>query len=100
MPTIAVIILYYAVEKWNAWFHAMMFLQTRTKYPLQLVLRGILLSSDTTSMTGGVSATDQEAIGESIKYGVIIVATLPILAVYPFLQKYFVKGIMVGAVKG
>ncbi len=100
MPTIAVIILYYAVEKWNAWFHAMMFLQTRTKYPLQLVLRGILLSSDTTSMTGGISDTDQEAIGESIKYGVIIVATLPILVVYPFLQKYFVKGIMVGAVKG
>ena len=100
MPTIAVMILYYAVERWNAWFHAMMFIQDRIKYPLQLVLRGILLSNDTSSMTGGVSAGDQEAIGESIKYGVIIVATLPVLAVYPFLQKYFIKGVMVGAVKG
>lgn len=100
MPTIAVIILYYAVERWNAWFHAMMFIQTRVKYPLQLVLRGILLSNDTTAMTGGVSTSDQEAIGESIKYGVIVVATLPILVIYPFLQKYFVKGVMVGAVKG
>lgn len=100
MPVIAVIILYYAVERWNAWFHAMMFIQDRVKYPLQLVLRGILLSNDTAAMTGGVSAGDQESIGESIKYGVIIVATLPILLVYPFLQKYFVKGVMVGAVKG
>lgn len=100
MPVIAVVILYYAVEKWNAWFHAMMFIQDRVKYPLQLVLRGILLSNDTAAMTGGVGASDQEAIGESIKYGVIIVATLPILVVYPFLQKYFVKGVMVGAVKG
>lgn len=100
MPVIAVIILYYAVEKWNAWFHAMMFIQDRVKYPLQLVLRGILLSNDTAAMTGGVGTVDQEAIGESIKYGVIIVATLPILVVYPFLQKYFVKGVMAGAVKG
>ena len=100
MPVIAVIILYYAVEKWNSWFHAMMFIQDRVKYPLQLVLRGILLSNDTSAMTGGVSTVDQEAIGESIKYGVIIVATLPVLLVYPFLQKYFVKGVMVGAVKG
>ena len=77
----------------------MMFIQDRVKYPLQLVLRGILLSNDTAAMTGGVGTVDQEAIGESIKYGVIIVATLPILVVYPFLQKYFVKGVMVGAVK-
>lgn len=100
MPTIAVIILYYAVAYWNAWFHAMMFIQDRVKYPLQLVLRGILLSNDTAAMTGGVSTLDQEAVGESIKYGVIVVATVPILAVYPLLQKYFVKGVMVGAVKG
>lgn len=100
MPVIAVIILYYAVEKWNSWFNAMMFIQDRVKYPLQLVLRGILLSNDTSAMTGGVSTVDQEASGESIKYGVIIVATLPVLLVYPFLQKYFVKGVMVGAVKG
>lgn len=100
MPTIAVIILYYAVAYWNAWFNAMMFIQDRVKYPLQLVLRGILFSNDTAAMTGGVGTVDQEAVGESIKYGVIVVATVPILAVYPLLQKYFVKGVMIGAVKG
>ena len=100
MPTIAVIILYYAVAYWNAWFNAMMFIQDRVKYPLQLVLRGILLGNDNTAMTGGVGTVDQEAVGESIKYGVIVVATAPILAAYPLLQKYFVKGVMVGAVKG
>ena len=100
MPVIAVIMLYYAVEKWNAWFHAMMFIKTRSLSPLQLVLRGILLQNDNTSMTVNVSVSDQEAVGESIKYAVIIVATLPILALYPFLQKHFVKGVMVGAVKG
>ena len=100
MPTIAVIILYYAVSYWNSWFNAMMFIQDRVKYPLQLVLRGVLMSNDTSAMTGGVTAVDKESVGESVKYGVIVVATIPILAVYPFLQKYFVKGVMIGAVKG
>ncbi len=100
MPTIAVIILYYAVSYWNSWFNAMMFIQDRVKYPLQLVLRGVLMSNDTSAMTGGVNAVDKESVGESVKYGVIVVATIPILVVYPFLQKYFVKGVMIGAVKG
>lgn len=100
MPTIAVIILYYAVSYWNSWFNAMMFIQDRVKYPLQLVLRGVLMSNDTSAMTGGVKAVDKESVGESVKYGVIVVATIPILVVYPFLQKYFVKGVMIGAVKG
>ncbi len=100
MPTIAVIILYYAVSYWNSWFNAMMFIQDRVKYPLQLVLRGVLMSNDTSAMTGGVTAVDKESVGESVKYGVIVVATIPILVVYPFLQKYFVKGVMIGAVKG
>ena len=100
MPTIAVIILYYAVSYWNSWFNAMMFIQDRVKYPLQLVLRGVLMSNDTSAMTGGVNTVDKESVGESVKYGVIVVATIPILVVYPFLQKYFVKGVMIGAVKG
>ena len=100
MPTIAVIILYYAVSYWNSWFNAIMFIQDRVKYPLQLVLRGVLMSNDTSAMTGGVNAVDKESVGESVKYGVIVVATIPILVVYPFLQKYFVKGVMIGAVKG
>lgn len=68
-------------------------------YPLQIILREILLSNDTSSMTAGASATDTEAIGMTIKYATIMVATVPILCVYPFLQKYFTKGTMVGAVK-
>ncbi len=100
-PTLAVILLYYAVEKWNSWFHASIFLQDRTLYPLQLVLRGILIQNDTSMMTAAdVAVGDTAPVGETIKYAVIVVATLPILCVYPFLQKYFVHGVMVGAVKG
>lgn len=98
-PILAVISLYYLVGKWNEWFNGMLFLQDREKYPLQLVLRGILLTNNADAMTSGVSMGDQEAIGESVKYGVIVVATLPVLCIYPLLQKYFVKGMMVGAVK-
>ena len=98
---LAVMVLYYAVAQWNSWFSANIYLSTRSKYPLQLVLREILISNDTTSMTaGGADAGDQQSIGETVKYAVIVTATLPILCVYPFLQKYFVKGVMVGAVKG
>lgn len=97
---LAVMFLYYAVANWNAWFNAMLFLDDRTKYPLQLVLREILIQNDTTSMTQGVGGMDVNAVGETIKYAVIVVATLPILCVYPFIQKYFVSGTMIGAVKG
>lgn len=99
--TMAVILLYYAVGHWNSWFSAMIYMQkARELQPLQLVLRGILIANDTSAMSGGGVSADQEAIGESIKYAVIVVSTLPILVVYPFLQKYFVKGVMIGAVKG
>lgn len=99
--TMAVILLYYVVGHWNSWFAAMIYMQKRRDLqPLQLVLRGILIANDTASMQGGELGVDQEAIGESIKYAVIVVSTLPILVVYPFLQKYFVQGVMIGAVKG
>ena len=100
LPTIMVIVLYYAVERWNEWFNAMIYLQTSSKYPLALVLREILMQNDTSSMTQGTSFGDLDSVSETIKYAVIVVATLPILVLYPFLQKYFVKGVMVGAVKG
>lgn len=100
LPVIAVMFLYYGVAYWNSWFTAMMYLRDRNKFPLQLILREILLSNDTTAMDAGGSAGDKYAIGESIKYATIVVATVPILCLYPFIQKYFVKGIMVGAVKG
>lgn len=99
MSSIAVIILYYTVQHWNAWFNAMVFLNDRKMYPLQLVLREILIQNDTQSMTMDVSV-DGESFAEAVKYAVIVVATLPILCLYPFLQKYFVKGVLVGAVKG
>lgn len=98
--SIAVIGLYYAVNHWNSWFNAMLFLNDRNKYPLQLILREILINSDTSSMTMGAGASELEYVGETIKYAVIIISTLPILCVYPFIQKYFAKGVMVGAVKG
>lgn len=97
---LAVMVLYYGVAHWNSWFDAMMYMRTRTRYPLQLILREILLANSAASMSGGGSVGDQYMLGESIKYATIIVATLPILCLYPFIQKYFVKGVMIGAVKG
>lgn len=97
---IAVMVLFYGVAHWNSWFNASIFLNSRDKYPLQLVLREILISNDTSAMGNDLSANDQEMIAENIKYATIVVATLPIMCVYPFVQKYFVTGVMVGSVKG
>ena len=97
---LAVMILYYGVSIWNAWFWASAIIRTREMYPLQVILREILMQNDVASMSAGAGASDAEAIGMSIKYATIIVATVPILCVYPFLQKYFEKGVMIGAVKG
>ncbi len=99
MPTIAVMILFYSVNIWNSWFNAMIYLQDRSKYPLQLILREILIANDTSSMTAGI-AGDVVPLAESVKYATIAVATIPVLCIYPFLQKYFVKGVLIGAVKG
>lgn len=100
LPTVAVLVLYYGVSHWNSWFSAMIYLRKRNLFPLQLILREIIIQNDTNTMTTGAGAGDRELISETIKYAVIVVATAPILALYPFLQKYFVKGVMVGAVKG
>lgn len=100
MPVVAVMILYYGVDKWNAWFYASIFLKDRNKFPLQVILREILLQNDTGSMTTSAGSMDKYMVGETIKYATVMVATIPILLVYPFLQKYFVKGVMIGAVKG
>lgn len=98
---IAIMVLYYGVAHWNAWFEAMLYLRTKAKYPLQLILREILVSNDMTSMGDAAGdVQDRYMIGETIKYATIVVATIPILCLYPFIQKYFVKGVMVGAVKG
>lgn len=98
--TLAVLTLYYAIGHWNSWFNAILFINDRAKYPLQLVLREILLQNDTSSMSSNVISEDQFAIGETIKYAVTVAATVPILCIYPFLQKYFEKGALLGAIKG
>lgn len=96
-PVIAVITLFYAVGHWNAFFNALIYLRSRDKSPLQLVLRDILISNDKSLTTGVFDNT--QAVSENVKYALIVVATLPILFLYPYLQKYFVKGIMVGSIK-
>lgn len=95
-PTTAVITLYYAVSHWNSWFNAMLYLRDKTQFPLQLILRQILIQNDTADMTAGADYL----VSETIQYATVVVATLPILCIYPFVQKYFVKGVMIGAVKG
>ena len=98
-PVVAVMILFYGVAHWNAFFSALVYIRERDLYPLQLVLREILISSNVQNMATDVSSGDVQAIGETIKYATIIVATLPILFVYPYLQRYFVKGVTIGAIK-
>lgn len=100
MPTIAVLILYYAVFHWNAWFNAMIFLRNRDLYPLQLMLREILLQNQLDQQVNAAAMQNVESVSESVKYATIMVSVIPALCIYPFLQKYFVKGVMVGAVKG
>jgi len=100
LPVVSVMILFYGVYHWNSWFPAMIFLQDRELFPVQLILREILIANDTSSMTSGVGTVDAIPIGETVKYATIVVATLPILCLYPFLQKYFVKGVMIGGIKG
>lgn len=99
LPTIAVLVLYYAVGHWNAWFGASIFLQDATKHPIQLVMRNILISANASEMIGDIGGEDKARYVELIKYALIIVSTVPVLVLYPFLQKYFVKGVMVGSVK-
>lgn len=100
MPVVAVMILFYGVGHWNSWFSAMIYLRERSLYPLQLILREILILSSTDSMMIDAGGSDREALGESIKYATIMVATAPILFIYPLVQKHFVKGVMIGALKG
>ena len=98
----AVLVLYYGVGHWNSYFSAMIYLTDEGKYPLQLVLREILIQTELTLEL----IQDNEAAKESMervelmKYGIIVVSSVPVLILYPMLQKYFVKGVMVGSLKG
>ena len=100
LPIIATMVLFYGVAHWNSWFNAMVYLRDRELYPVQLILREILITNNTLSMTSDISSEDLAMIGHTIQYATIMVVIIPILILYPFLQKYFVNGIMIGAVKG
>lgn len=98
---VAVIALYYAVGQWNSFFNALIYLNDSKLYSLQVVLRNLLLANEQAaqSMADARTVAERQLLAEQMKYGVIVVSALPLLMVYPFLQKYFVKGVMVGAVK-
>ncbi|MDR3139520.1 MAG: carbohydrate ABC transporter permease [Treponema sp.] len=98
--TVAVIVLFYAIHHWNAWFNASLYLRDRSLFPLQLTLREIVILSSEQSIQAAQEATDMEIYRPLIKYSTIMVATLPMLVIYPFVQKYFVTGVMIGSVKG
>lgn len=89
---------YYGVGHWNSWFNANLYLQDRSKWPLQLVLRNILIEGSNLDLGGAVVA-DYEMLAKSLKAAMVIVTTVPILVIYPFLQKYFVGGMMIGSLK-
>ncbi|PNQ80679.1 MULTISPECIES: carbohydrate ABC transporter permease [unclassified Paenibacillus] len=99
---IAVMVLYHVVGFWNGFFDALIYLNDENKYPLQLVLRNILVQNQANSgmMIDVESYAAKMRVTELIKYGVIMVSSLPLLILYPFLQKYFVKGVMIGSIKG
>ena len=97
--TLAVIALFYAVQKWNEYFFAMIYLTNRDLYPLQIILREILIESNQQSISYNTTAT-MDKYKTLVEYCTIVVATLPILCIYPFIQKYFVTGVMIGSIKG
>ncbi|HHV95900.1 MAG TPA: carbohydrate ABC transporter permease [Clostridiaceae bacterium] len=99
-PTLAVLTLYYAVGHWNNFFTALLYLSDNRLIPIQVLLRRVLIQSSSELMGGDIASDDKAAVSIQIRYVTIVIATLPILAIYPFLQKYFVRGIMLGAVKG
>lgn len=99
---IAVITLYYAIAHWNSYFNAFMYLSDQNLYPLQLFLRDILISNkvDASMVIVDDAAAAKEGLAELLKYSLIVVAILPVMVIYPFVQKHFVKGVMIGSVKG
>ena len=102
LPVLAVVTMYYTVGHWNSWFSALIYMSDKKYYPLQLVLKSVLVdgSESLVNESDLESALNQIMLSEAIKYSVIVVASVPVLLIYPFLQRFFVKGVMVGAIKG
>ena len=100
MPTIAVLLLYYGVGHWNSWFPASLYIEDRRKLPIQNILRAVLVANSDILNSAATENDKVDQFAETIKYAAIVITTVPVLCVYPFLQRYFVKGVMIGAVKG
>ena len=98
--TLAVLLLYYGVGHWNAWFNASIYLKDNEKLPIQNIMRAILIANSNVLNSAAAENDQVNQFAEAIKYSTIILTTLPVLCIYPFIQKYFVKGVMIGAVKG
>lgn len=102
----AIMVLYYGVGHWNAYFNALLYMQTESKFPLQLILRSILVQNEAQQNQQAVNAAARAALEESrqlaelMKYSLIIISSIPVLVIYPFIQKHFVKGVMIGSLKG
>ena len=100
-PIIAVLTLFYGVAYWNNYFNGLIYVGSSDRYPLQLILRDILLSNATSEMIETMETDiNKLMVSESLKYAVVVVSSVPMLVLYPFLQKFFVKGVMIGSVKG
>lgn len=99
-PIIAVLVLMYAVGQWNAYFDALIYLKSADLFPLQLVLRSIIIQNNSAGNMDAAAMVERQQLAELLKYALIVVATLPVLVIYPFVQRYFVQGMLVGSVKG
>ena len=99
LPIIATVTLFYSVDKWNEWFNAMVFVRKAEIQPLQLILRSMILDSQVANEAAATLAIEDRSFSSGIKMAAVVVTMLPIMCVYPFLQKHFAKGVMVGAIK-
>lgn len=103
---IAILVLYYGVGHWNSYFSALLYISDKDKYPLQLVLRNILIINETqlqqsaSSVEARMALLEKQKLVEVMKYSLIIISSIPVMVLYPFIQKHFVKGVMIGSVKG
>jgi putative aldouronate transport system permease protein len=99
-PMIAVIALMYAIGQWNAYFDALIYLKDSSLQPLQLVLRNILILNNPATTMDVAMQADRKQLSDLLKYSLIVVASVPVLVIYPFVARYFTKGVLIGAIKG
>ncbi|AZN39275.1 carbohydrate ABC transporter permease [Paenibacillus albus] len=99
-PILAVLVLMYAVGQWNAYFDALIYLKSAKLFPLQLILRSIIIQNNSSGVMDAMKMVERQQLAELLKYALIVIATLPVLIIYPFVQRFFVQGMLVGSVKG